>query len=56
MTRIETLAMQLRKLSDDYYQQLISLEEYRRQRKPIFDEVDLKINHVNSNVSEKDLV
>ncbi len=56
MTRIETLAMQLRKLSADYYQQLLSLQEYRQQRKLILDEVDLKINLAVKNVSEKDLV
>lgn len=53
--RIETFAVQLRKLVDDYYQQLISFEEYRRQRKLIFDEIDSKLNRVaeyNKSVNE----
>jgi hypothetical protein len=46
IVRVETFAAQLRKLVDDYYQQLISFEEYRRQRKLIFDEIDSKLNRL----------
>lgn len=52
--RIDAFATQLRKLTDDYYHQLITLEEYRQQRKVILDEVDSEINHVRQNASATD--
>lgn len=36
----------LRRLVDDYYYQQISIEEYRRQRKYLLDEIDGKYNNV----------
>lgn len=38
----------LRELIGDYYNQLISFEEYRAQRKAIFDIIDEEINGMTS--------
>ncbi len=38
---------QLRQLTDEYYYQQVSSEEYRRQRKQILDAIDRDINHID---------
>ncbi len=55
-TGIDSYAAQLRKLTEDYYNQLISMQDYRQQRKQILDEIDAEFNHNSRNVSEKDFV
>ena len=47
---------QLRELVTDYYNQLISFEEYRVQRKVIFDIIDEDINGVISSMDNDDEV
>ena len=44
---------QLRELVSDYYNQLISFEEYRAQRKIIFDIIDEEINGVITHMDEE---
>jgi len=44
---------QLRELVSDYYNQMISFEEYRAQRKAIFDIIDEEINGVISTIDEE---
>lgn len=44
---------QLRELVNDYYNQMISFEEYRAQRKAIFDIIDEEINGVISTIDEE---
>lgn len=44
--QIPRYSEQLRKLTDDYFYQQISTEEYRLQRKQILDAIDRDINHI----------
>lgn len=45
MTELLNFAM-IRELSNDYYQQRITKEEYRQLRKELLDRIDKEINYI----------
>lgn len=46
-------SQQLRRLIDDYYHQQLSVDEYRAQRKLIFDQIDSElVDRRRSNASD----